>query len=413
MIRKLIHLITGYERDPKCVRIAEELQAQRKAKQEAYEASIAHNPPTSAWGRDSPHHTTLYDGHPVPDGVSLDKNAKFLDGWNEAWAVAPADNGVDVVIFNHDYRAETERGEVIYGDDFRRDEEDREPGPWLARIVAIHERLEQGAVEAPCERVVRFRGSTPSTYRLERPPSVIFQFIAPQEKHDTVLALHQRWALQYLAACRHIHAKSIVLNAPSVAESIWLRSDFSLVIAGFVAASCASLNIRAGYWMNGATLESPFGPADSSSLEPPFGIAECGEARADLFNWACWIYELMTGCESPVVDCETLWMWDGPEGDRLRAEKTENEETVRNGRFEGWPVLRDEELGFCLVKAWRGEYESAGEALCDVRALLESCGRVLVDGKEDEIGGFDWEAEFEYEPTTLQISRLLNKVFLA
>jgi hypothetical protein len=86
----------------------------------------------------------------------------------------------------------------------------------------------------------------------------------------------------------------------------------------------------------------------------------------------------MTGCVSPVVERETLWIWDGPEGDRLREEKRENEELVRKGRFEDWPVLREEELGSCLVKAWKGEYESAGDALRDVRGVLEKCGRVLV-----------------------------------
>ena len=38
-------------------------------------------------------------------------------------------------------------------------------------------------------------------------------------RHDALLALHQRWALQYLSACRHVHAKGIVIiSAP--AESI-------------------------------------------------------------------------------------------------------------------------------------------------------------------------------------------------
>ena len=36
---------------------------------------------------------------------------------------------------------------------------------------------------------------------------------------EALLALHQRWALQYLSACRHVHAKGIVIiSAP--AESI-------------------------------------------------------------------------------------------------------------------------------------------------------------------------------------------------
>ena len=410
MLFRIIYLLTGYKRNLELKRKAQELQAQRKAEDEAYEASIAHYPPIPEWGRDFPDHTKPYGGHPVPGGLLWDTDAKFLDDWNEAWNVAPAGNGNDVIVFNSDYRAETDRGEVIYEENFRRDEEDREPGAWLARIVAIHERLEDGSnagEEQRCKRVVQFRGSTPSTYRLERPPSGIYQFVVPREKHDTVLALHQRWALQYLAACQHIHSRDIILNAPSITESLWLRSDFSLIVAAFVAASCTSLGIRAGYWTDSDTLESPFEPVEEYVYSEPdeVEVREHGQPRADLFNWACWVYELMTGCANPLVDCETLWMWDGPEGDRLRVERMENEMLVKKGRFEDWPLLREEELGSCLVKAWRGEYESAGDALRDVKAVLERSGRVLVDGEEDEIDGFDWEAEFKYNRETLQISR--------
>lgn len=82
---------------------------------------------------------------------------------------------------------------------------------------------------------------------------------------------------------------------------------------------------------------------------------------------------------------------------------------MREGRFERWPVLRDGQLGGCLVKAWRGEYGSAGEALGDVRAVLERCGRVLVGGEEDEIEGFEWEVEFEYDEGSGQISRVVDE----
>lgn len=323
------------------------------------------------------------------------------------------------MVFHHDYRTETNSGETIYEEDFRRDEDDREPAAWLANIIAIHKRLNEGQL---CKRIVRFRSSSSSSYRLERPSSGMFHFIAPQEKHDTVLALHQRWALQYLSACQHIHSKSIVLNGPPIQETLWLRADFSLVVAAFTASSCAELGIESGYWANSSssTLESPFEPETVCSTNEQDGEVEClerGQPKADLFNWACWVYSLMTGHDNLVVDRETLWMWDGPEGYRLQEEKLADEEAVREGMFEKWPVLRDEELGACMVRAWRGEYGSAGQALGDVRGVLERCGRVLVlvDGEEDEISGFEWEKEFEYDESSGQISRRVfgEKVLLA
>jgi hypothetical protein len=62
---------------------------------------------------------------------------------------------------------------------------------------------------------------------------------------DAISALHQRWALQYLSACRHVHAKGIIINTPP-GQIIWLRPDLSLVVVAFVAASCQELDVKAG-----------------------------------------------------------------------------------------------------------------------------------------------------------------------
>jgi hypothetical protein len=43
-----------------------------------------------------------------------------------------------------------------------------------------------------------------------------------------------------------------------------------------------------------------------------------------------------------------------------------------------------------------------------VRAVLEGCGRVLVEGEDDEIDGIDWEANFEYDQTLKQVFRSLR-----
>ena len=256
MLRSLIRLLTDYERDPELVRQAETLKAQRQAEQEAYKASTAHYPPIPEWGREFPDSSKPHDGWPIPEGVLVEPGAKFLDDFDGTWDVAPANNAVDVVVFHHDYRAQTNKGEVLYEQDFRRDEEGREPATWLANIIALHKRLEEGRL---CKRIARFRGDTPSSYRLEYPPSGVFRFIPPRERHDTVLALHQRRALQYLSASRHIHSKNIILNVPPVQETLWLRADFSLVVAAFTGASCAELGIESGYWANSSgTLESPF-----------------------------------------------------------------------------------------------------------------------------------------------------------
>jgi hypothetical protein len=70
------------------------------------------------------------------------------------------------------------------------------------------------------------------------------------------------------------------------------------------------------------------------------------------------------------------------------------ERAVQDGLFKYWPILSEDQLGPCLVKAWKGEYETADEAFQDVRAMLERHGRFFTEDEEDEIEGFDWEAEF-------------------
>ena len=238
----------------------------------------------------------------------------------------------------------------------------------------------------------------PSSYRLEHFPSGIFNFIPPSEKHDAVLALHQRWALQYLSACRYIHSKGIALDGPPVHQTLWLRRDFSLVVAAFTGAPCADLGIDSNDWACGGRLESLSDPGNVRLTKERGDEVQDMQVKADLSQWACFVYELMTGCENPVVEREMVWMWDGPEGNRLREKKWADEKAVREGRFERWPVLGDEELGGCLV-----------EALRDVRAMLEGCGRVLVNGEEDEIGGLEWEKWFEYDESSGQISSVLNE----
>jgi hypothetical protein len=197
---------------------------------------------------------------------------------------------------------------------------------------------------------------------------------------DALLALHQRWALQYLAACRHTHAKGVVIiSAP--AECTWLRPDFSLVVVSLIAASCREIGVAAGDWSgyNSYPTPSPFGPGQSRNIDPPYGVAECGQPKTDLFYWACWVHELMTKRKSPVRP---------PAKGELDVEERRErawavEKAMEHGLFDDWPVLPGDQLGPCLVKAWKGEYETADEALQDVRAMLECQGRSLATDEED------------------------------
>jgi hypothetical protein len=332
-----------------------------------------------------------YGGVPVPketllEGVQPDSG--FLDDWREDWYVVPADNGRDALVFSTLFVAETSTGDVIYDEESRRAEY-LDSARRLTDTIKVHERLESGE---RCKRVVEFRGSSPACYRIEKPRLSISWWEVPQKikNNDAVLALHQRWALQYLSACRHVHAKGVVINAPP-GECIWLRQDLSLVAVAFVAASCRELDVKAGHWEDDCTSYSPFRLGDSLKFEPPYGVSECGQRKTDLFNWACWVHQMMTTRWNPLVPPEIAgtdalsYMRSG--------EGRARESAAREGTFDNWPILEEAKLGCCLVKAWKGQYETAEDALRDVREVLERFGRILATDPDDEIDGFDWEAE--------------------
>lgn len=52
-------------------------------------------------------------------------------------------------------------------------------------------------------------------------------------------------------------------------------------------------------------------------------------------------------------------------------------------------------LGTVVVRAWKGEYECVADVLTDVRAVLETYGRNLLLGHDDEIDGISWTNRLE------------------
>jgi hypothetical protein len=175
-----------------------------------------------------------------------------------------------------------------------------------------------------------------------------------------------------------------VINAPP-GECTWLWSDLSLVIAGFVDASCREFGIFAGFWENSGTVCSPFSPHDAPRGSDAY---EYVNPNTDLFAWACWVYGLMTDGRNPLLPP------DKEEGKISPQEMRARGEAVQKGLFKHWPILPEDQSGPCLVKAWMGEYETSDDAFREVKAILERHGRIFVADEDEEFEGFDWEAEF-------------------
>jgi hypothetical protein len=326
-----------------------------------------------------------YGGRPVPRGADTSPTAEIAEEWFEDYNVVPADDGESVLVFSEYYLDENDDGEVVFDEEERGIFED-EKHLRFYDIIKIHQRLhDRGSSEQRNSRIARFLGATAAAYRLEKPNPGLFPATIPGvDESDAFLALCQRWAMQYLSACRFAHDAGVIIAASPDYIS-WLRPDFSLCVAGFVTASCRDLNIEAHWQPGGIDMHEicPYGIPDNSSCGPPWTEKDCGQPKLDLFHWATWMYAIMND-------------WT-PLSEHLNSrydDLSDLGKAIRDGTFDDWPALESKKLGPCLIKAWKGQYESAAEALQDVRATLEACGRTLATDVDDELDGFDWAKIF-------------------
>lgn len=328
-----------------------------------------------------------YNGVAVPREASQDPDDSdvyaIFDSGSQygSYVVVPSKDGTSVLVFSSYFMSEShqEKGVTILYRDWEiwPDEDYHEERLDFANKMYQHLFRDR----QPHPRVVRYMGSTPSGYRLERlfPGAVDF---TRSSSSDAVLALQQRWAIQVLSALQWLHDRRVTLQDGSLQqEAMWLRPDYSIALAGFVTAGCFDLEIQAHSW-GSCHFRNPWSPHGQQN--PPLDSwEEIGVPKGDLSHWASWVYDLMTANGDPLE--HDLNQLDFEEHRR-------REEQAMAGEFENWPRLSKDMLGPVLIKAWRGEYQCANEALQDSRNILKQCGRTLSDDKVDEIDGFDWNS---------------------
>jgi hypothetical protein len=277
-----------------------------------------------------------YGGRPVPRGADTSPTADIVDEWFEDYNVVPADDGKSVLVFLQYYLAENDDGEVVFDEEERGIFED-EKHLRFYDVIKIHQRLhDRGSSEQKNSRIARFLGATAAAYRLEKPNPGLFPATIPGvDESDAFLALCQRWAMQYLSACRFAHDAGVIIAA-SPDEISWLRPDFSLCVAGFTTASCRDLNIHA-YWQSGGfDMDDicPHGISDAFKCNRPRIEKECGHPKLDLFHWATWMYALMN-------DWTPLFEHLNSRYDDLSSVG----KMIRDRTFDDWPALESKKLG--------------------------------------------------------------------
>ncbi|KAK5744510.1 hypothetical protein LTR17_001904 [Elasticomyces elasticus] len=293
-----------------------------------------------------------YNNRPVPLDASVDPaDPDYYDEWAEQVMVVPSNDGTSVLVHHCWLQAEDpDTHEIIYHEHasmMRPDETD-----WLKRIEGANRIYQQlFAYQASHPRIVGYLGPTSTGYRLERlNPGPIYDCELDIDSSDLALALYQRWALQALSALEFIHSRGVVLNA--------MASD----------------------------------ALTQSLAAEKYTEAETGQPKKDLFDWAVWVCENMTG-KSPFQHSMTKSQLD----QGYYAEMRPLEQALRRAEYDDWPSTPDQKLGPIVLKALRGQYETASEALAELKVLLQSLGRTLASSQEDEMQDYDWQKELRID----------------
>ncbi|CAN9226878.1 unnamed protein product [Alternaria alternata] len=247
----------------------------------------------------------------------------------------------------------------------------------------------------------------------------------PSREDKIMLALYYRWALQALSALSFFHSRSVCLTFFS-SRNVWLRSDFSLAITGFISVEGPELDADAlrDAWKQskrderqernyqafvaGRTQEPE--PSDEESNEDSEEIPEGFSESWSEGEWAgdgnALFYDDYFNITYP-REAEAPWKRDidwtpfSSPGGRPTEEAADWRDQLQ--------VLEQARLGSVLLKAWKGEYESAEQAAEDTRKIAEEVGINVVSSTvevgdnwmklfKDEVDiGEPWEDIFELD----------------
>ena len=226
----------------------------------------------------------------------------------------------------------------------------------------------------------------------------------PEEKNGIMLSLYYRWALQFLSALSFLHSHGVYVISFSDGL-VWLRSDLSLAITGFISNRIKGVQ-EEDWGENGGYvgIGSESFPEYSEHYHIRTGN---GGVRQDLHNWAGWLYELIAteaeksqtyqGVEKEGVSLSGRTEF-GPITKKewiLECKRLQKQEHERYGNFL-LENLGEERLGSVFNKIWNSEYTNAEDVAEDVRRCAEKAGIKIV-GKDEVDIGYPWENAFVIE----------------
>ncbi|KAH6714974.1 hypothetical protein BKA61DRAFT_480978 [Leptodontidium sp. MPI-SDFR-AT-0119] len=175
--------------------------------------------------------------------------------------------------------------------------------------------------------------------------------------NTTYLPLVLNWALQALSGLAFIHSHENFYYKDLSIYNCWLSSDLFLSLIGF---------LNADFRDQQGCLHAGFGSFRGPTLRLT-RIKPHASVKSDLFDWATFVYTLMTNKE--------------PERDPFNAYL----DVPKQIRAKDYPQLSEHVMGKIVRKCWLQEYQNAMDVRRDVAAFLLDSG-FEVDG--DGIRGF-------------------------
>ncbi|ORY10242.1 hypothetical protein BCR34DRAFT_602223 [Clohesyomyces aquaticus] len=170
-------------------------------------------------------------------------------------------------------------------------------------------------------------------------------------------------------------------------RNVWLRSDFSLAVTGFISAVLDHQMPdygEDGGWAGDQLIM--YMEEDSN-----------GSVKEDLFYWASFVWGLLTNVHtssSPWTRGE-IWEPVSPvEGGLLNLNPNMYAilaDRHQQGLFQD---LEDARMGSVLLRAWKGEYATIEEASAAVRQMASRAGIIIVGDDEVDVGEA-WEDIFD------------------
>ncbi|KAF1972078.1 hypothetical protein BU23DRAFT_569310 [Bimuria novae-zelandiae CBS 107.79] len=300
---------------------------------------------------------------------------------------------------------------IVLSDRYDPDEYYRERPDWATtKLRKAYEHLTGD--EHP--RIVRYGSTLPDgSIVLEKLwPGPLEDIYLPKSKVGITLSLYYRWALQFLSALSFLHAHGVYIVSFSD-NLVWLQSDFSLAITGFISNVIDDVKEEdwdeSGGWVGSGDPECF--PEYEHRHERWRG-GRRGSVKEDLHDWARWVYGVMTSeaeqdlvynagefsmdWEATVTKDWTAEQWR-EKGKWLvdERERRRNLENEQYGRFL-FDGLGDERLGSVFSRIWNEGYENAEEVAEDIKKYAARAGIKVVNGDEVDLE-MPWCDAFEMQ----------------